>query len=397
MKPAPLILAASLLCNAALIGIALFRQPAPHAKPPRAPAPVVAAPVDIKALAQLFAGDDNHALVQQLLKEGFPPDIISLIAQARLNKKFAERRAALADPPRDYWRLYGSRFHPKLDPSLRPETQKDALNKEFYAELAELTRDIPKERDPDITRIFGDVSDEKIEQIRAINKDYNETNRKLRAEKTGATSPSDQAQLDFLIEKEKRAELAKILTPAELRDYELRSSPLAKNVQDQIKHLNATEDEYIALYDAHAVIDEQNAGAKLSNAELKQLRELAAQAALSPERFEEYKLVTNKSYEGVYNVVTWYGLPTSTIAQAIAIETEITAQADRIRKNTTLAPAERDAQLAALAQLAEQQLKTAFGEKGFSEYQRGVPGSGKNATPAKWLQQLAPKPPGQSK
>ena len=399
MKPAPLILAVSLLCNAALIGIGLVRQYAPPAKPTRAgapsPAPVAAPPVDIEALAQLFAGDDNHALIQQLLKEGFPPDIIRLVARARLDKEFGARRAALAEPPPDYWRPFDSRFNPKLDPALLTET-KSALDKEYYAALEELTRNLPKEHDIVWERIFGDLPDEKAEQIRAINGDYSETSRKLRAEKTGATSPSDKAQLDYLIEKEQHADLAKILTPAELRDYELRSSSLARNVQEQIKYLNATEDEYIALYDAQTLVNEQNAGAKLSDAELKQLRELAAQSVLSPERFEEYKLVTEKSYEGIYEVVTLYNLPMSTIAQAITIENETTAQADRIRKNAALAPAERDAQLAALAQGAEQQLKTVFGEKGFSKYQHGLSGS-EEQSPGKWLRQLAPKPPEQSK
>ena len=392
MKAAPLILATSLLCNAALLGFALFRQPPPPAKK-TIPAPSPAPPVDIKALAQLFAGDDNHALIQQLLKEGFPTDVIRSIAQARLDKEFAARRAALADPPPDYWRRYSfSRFNPKPDPARRAE--KRALDEEYDAALKKLTNDLPPERTGFDQRTYGDLPDAKIAQIKAINEDYNETNRKLRAEKKGATSPSDKAQLDLLIEQEKHAELAKILTPGELRDYDLRSSPLARDIQQQITYLNATEDEYIALYDAQTIINEQTAGQKLSPAELKQLRDDAAQSVLSPERFEEYKLVTNKSYEDVRDLVTWHNLPMTTIAQVITIENETTAQADRIRADTALAPAERDTQLAALAQAAEQQLKTAFGEKAFARYYRED--EWLSQSPGKWLRQLTLKPPAQS-
>ena len=298
MKPAPLILAASLLCNAVLIGLALLRHPASPAKPPRAnitaPASVAtnASTLDRDTLAQLFAGDDTQALIQHLREKGFPADIIRTIARARLDKEFAARRAALADPPRPYWRQYSSLPQSKSAPARRAE--KLALEDEYQAALKDLTAGLPFDRSATVRREFGDLTDTKIAQIQAINKDYNDMCAQLRSEMQGVTLPGDQTQLD-LLNKEQRADLEKVLTPDELRAYDLRSSPLASRIQNQIPYFGASEAEYTALYDAQAVVNDQTAGQKLSAAELAQLRDAAVQSVLSPERYEEYKIATSGS------------------------------------------------------------------------------------------------------
>ena len=389
MKLSPLILAATLLCNAVLIGLALFRHPAPPAKTLRANAPTPASAstdtTDDKTLAQLFASDDNEALIQYLRENNIPPDIIRSIARARLDKQFAPRRAALEDPPRPYWHAWNKPSQSKPDPNRRAE--KRALEDEYQAALKNLTAGLPAaERPPRERRVFGDLSDAKIAQIKAINKDYNDLRSLLREDMKGVTFPDDQSQL-ALFDKEQRSDLEKILTPGELRDYDLRSSPVASQVQKEIRYFNATEAEYTALYDAQAAVNDQTTGANLSAGELNRLREAAAQSVLTPERFEEYKIATTETYPAVRGLVTALKLPQTTIAQVITTQNETTAQADRIRNDTTLAPSDRDAQLAALAQNARQQLNTVLGEEGMNRYHDNQASA--------WLRQLTPKPPRQ--
>jgi hypothetical protein len=402
MKPAPLILAATLLCNVALVGIVVFKQPATPAKTTRArasasaPSPALASAnastPDPRTLAQLFASDDTRALIQRLREMNLPPDMIRSIARMRLDKEFAARFAALEDPPRLYWLDDFSRRQPKLDPKRRAE--KLALQDEYQAALKELIGDTPIDRSiygAYLRRQYGDLSDAQIEKINIVAKDYTDLRSQLREEMKGITFPDDQAQL-ALLDKEQHADLAKILTPDELRDYELHSSPVAEKVQKQIKYFNSTEAEYIALYDAQAAVDEQTAGANLPDTELKRLREAAAQSVLTPERFEEYKIATTETYPDVRDLAAslkHLSNSQAATAQIITIQNTISAQADSIRNDTTIEPAGRNAQLAALARDAEQQLKTVFSGSGFPRYQRGSTGA--------WLRQLTPAQPKQSK
>jgi hypothetical protein len=190
----------------------------------------------------------------------------------------------------------------------------------------------------------------------------------LRADMKGVTIPGDKAQLD-LLDKEQRADIENILTPDELRAYDMRSSPLANQVQHQIRYFGATESEYTALYAAQAAINDLTAGANLTVAELKQLREDAAQSILTPERFEEYKITTSPYFKDVHDlVVSYLELPKTAIAQIITTQNEVTTQADQIRNDTTLSPAERDAQFDTLAQKTRQQLNAILGEKGANYY-----------------------------
>ena len=176
MKAAPLILAATLLGNVALVGVVLVRQSAAPAKTSGAnsiapsPSPALAAPDGSRTLAQLCASDDTQALIQYLRENNIPPDIIRSVARARLDKEFAPRRAALEDPPRPYWRRNSKLPQSKPDPNRLPE--KLALETEYQAALKDLTAGLPLDRSASVRREFGDLPDAKITQLQAINKDY---------------------------------------------------------------------------------------------------------------------------------------------------------------------------------------------------------------------------------
>jgi len=402
MKPAPLILAATLLINAALLAVIVFKHFATPAKSPRANTPHSelrtphsSSTPDPRTLAELFASDNTRALIQRLREMNIPPEIIRGIARERVYKEFADRYRTLReqeDPQRPYWREYSRLPYLKPDPARRARRAEElALDKEYQAALKELTGDLPPaERSMFERRRYGNLSDEKIAQMEIILNDYRDLREQISDETKGITTSDEKPQFDLLT-KEQRADLAKILTPEELRDYELRASPVAHEVQGTLRHFNATEAEYIALYDAQAAVNEQTADANLSDTELRLLREAAAQAVLSPERFEEYKITTTETYSDVRNLVNSLKLPKETTAQIITLQNEITAQADRIRNDPALEPSERNAQLAALAQEAEQQLKTTFAGKanGLKRYQSGSMG--------KWLRQMTPRKSNKSK
>lgn len=379
MKPATLLLAATLLCNAVLVAVILFNRPTTPSAAQASGNTQNATPA--QSLAQLLASPDTRAIIDRLRDEGFPPSMIRSIATLRLNKEFAERRAALINPT-PYWRnSYYPSGEARQDPKLLAERR--ALEDEYRAALKELTGGMPGERSAYERRAYGTLSDDKVAKIQAVSNDYATLRMQLQAEMKGVTFPDDKSQLE-LLEKEQRADLEKILTPAELRDYDLRSSPAARTVRNQLRFFSPSEAEYAALYDVQAAIDQHTANANLTADELRTLRESQIKTALPPERYEEYRIKTSGSYETVQTLVERLSLPAQTTNAVVGLQVTVVDQSALIRADTSLTSEQRDAQLAALAQESTNKLKTSLGEEGFNNYSK--------TAAAGWLQKLTPKP-----
>src|SRR5258707_692709 len=103
-----------------------------------------------------------------------------------------------------------------LQPSLAPSTFRDLLNDPFFA-----TDDVSATQ----RRQFGNLSRQKVDSVQRIEDDYSEMTSAIRAAMAGITLPEDRDKL-ALLAREKHADLAAVLTPGELADYELRSSPI---------------------------------------------------------------------------------------------------------------------------------------------------------------------------
>src|SRR5690606_8329296 len=65
---------------------------------------------------------------------------------------------------------------------------------------------------------------------------------------------SDREQLRFLQE-EKRRDLESLLSPEELRAYDLRNSPTAQQLRWKMTKMNATEAEYLQIFDLQQNFD----------------------------------------------------------------------------------------------------------------------------------------------
>lgn len=377
MKPAPLLLAASLACNVALIAFALqsrsISPTTPQSQPPGASDSKTPTPSQTPATT----ADDARAVIERLRAEGLPPEFIRAVARARINKQFAGRRKATEPQRAPYWRSTPERQTPVQ------YAARLALFGEINDAIKELVGDLPADPSPYNFRNYGNLSEDKIARLQAIRSDYTMMRVQLQQDMKGVTFPDDKSQIE-LLNKEERADIEKLLTPDQLRALDLRSSPSARKVQDNLKFFLASEAEYIALYDLQDAIDRQTAGKNLSADEYRALRHAAVQSVLTPERFEDFKITTSGSYETVRDLVAQLNLPAATTAQVISLQNNVTEQAAQIRNDTSLSPVQRSAQLAALAQDATARLTTSLGEAGFKNYTR-TPASG-------WLQKLAPAP-----
>ncbi|MBL9212705.1 MAG: hypothetical protein JNL92_19745, partial [Opitutaceae bacterium] len=320
MKLVPLLLAVSLLLNAA-IGLVLVRSRTPESVPlpppttPRdatAPVPPV---VDAETWSRLETRELPD-LIARLRSEGFPPEVVRAIVLAQVNALFAARRQAL-DPAagnRPYWKDQA--------PDSAQLSALRQLSREQMAMLRTLLGADAESGDPlrDLyqNRTFTFLAPEKAVDLRQLLRDYDERRSDLFAE--GFNSVTDRAKVTAL-EKEQSDAIAALLTPEEFLEYKLRASNTASLLRDQLSAFEPTEEEFRALFKLREPFDEKYSSVfgPLMNEQLARERSVAEKAindqfkaTLTPERATAYERSTDYSYRRTSQLIARLELPAET-------------------------------------------------------------------------------------
>ena len=392
MKPLSLLLAVSLLINAA-VGVALIlpRESAPtRVTPPPATTDATAPAVPIVD-AETWSRLETRELpdlVARLRREGFPPEIVRAIVLAQVNALFAARRQAL-DPAagnRPYWK----------DQSLDPAqlTALRQLSREQMAMMRTLLGADAESGDPlrDLyqNRTFTFLAPEKAVDLRQLLRDYDERRSDLFAE--GFNSLTDRAKMTAL-DKEQTEAIAALLTPEEFTEYKLRSSNTANVLREQLSAFEPTEEEFRALFKLREPFDEKynlsSGSSMVMNEQIARERSAAEKAVneqfkatLSPERATAYDRSTDYNYRRTSQLVTRLELPAETTDRVWQAQKEFEQRRNDVYRLAT--PDQRPLMLKSLQQEAVATLTTMLGNERNVEAYRQYGGS--------WLQSMVPTP-----
>jgi hypothetical protein len=345
------------------------------------------APTDNRA--QLWAAldsDDLPTLVKRLRAAGFSRPVILGILNARIEARFADRFKALTSDLEStpYW---------KPDPMNSPgNTKYWEEYSQIYRERSRMLRELLGEdsfayagTDPATAqrRQFGSIPKEKIDLVQRINDDYAEMTSQIRASMQGITLPEDREKL-ALLEREKRADLAAVLSPAELEEYEMRSSQVTSRLRNTLSIMDASEAEFRAIFKVQQafndrvnpvmsgmissqMMEDRREAQKLMNEQLK--------TVLSPERFNDFMRSSNSEYQILHRLAQKENVPAETVTRAYSIRDGIAAESVRIADDTALSNEQKRAALTALAQKGRTQILSTLG-----------PGIGETyAQSARWL------------
>lgn len=196
------------------------------------------------------ADEDFRGLADDLRAAGFPSRLIhrvlsDLYLQQRLDESPLARaphwqRLAVAPSAemRAFQRAQRDRIAELLGPDGRPSARLNAVVRK---------------------RQYGDLSDAAIDAIAAIEADYLD----LRSDVYRTTPPtmadmSSLQQQAGLIRTEMLADLAKVLSPAELANYQLHNSEASVRSASLVREVALTDDEFQQVADARRRFDEQN-------------------------------------------------------------------------------------------------------------------------------------------
>ena len=309
MKLVPIVLAGSLAANVVFVVLQLRptlldqpgSRPTTRMAHDRETAPQVAisaAATEIAALWHQLKTEDLPTMVARLRAAEFPPAVVRALIVGEVEARFAPRRQNLvrqhADLP--YWTTspLGIRgMNPKATAALvELQLEQQKLLKDLLGPSA-IARDGAVETFLQLR--FGELPREKYDAIFGVTTDYSILRSKLLAENDGSPlRPEERDRMAFLA-KEERADLEKILTPAELEAYDLRSSETANLLRRELAAFKPTESEFRSVFQAiHAA--ETNYGTYTDRENRSQVgAEILsrAKAFLSPERFKQFRETTS--------------------------------------------------------------------------------------------------------
>ncbi len=297
---------------------------------------------------------DYPVYIARLREIGCPEETIRDIVIADVDKLYANKR--LEEVPtleQEWWR---SAPDTNLIAAAAAKTQE--LEQERRALLNTLlgpnwqVEDAERPMLPLNGPVLGNLSPETKQAIRDIVTRYQKNQQAY----FGPGGTNGQAAVDYArTEQAMRADLSKILTPAQLEEFLLRYSSTASDLRNQLRGFDVTPDEFRAIFRLRDPIAQQMAlatGPDTSPTELAaQQTEMqdAIKNVLGPDRFQAWQLSQDPAYRDAVDVASQYDAPTNVVQALYRLNLAAKAEQDRINKDPNLTPDQKAAQLQLLA------------------------------------------------
>ncbi len=408
MKVIPLLVVVSLAANAALFffiqarpsgeaakigsqavspGADSAASTAAHAKPESAQ--TAGAGGDNRAAAEWWLwsadGPDNlRALGDRLRAAGFPDHVTRVVLRVQMDEYFTRRRKAMfpeLDAPVKFWDVTSA-----TDP-YRNNPEKAAALRGLRKEYREMTRELlgagteyvsysAEEYEVRKRRQYGDMPAHKVKELDRILADYGDMRNEINAalDIMSAPMPDDRAKL-ALLEKEQRADIEKLLTPAELEEYNLRSSATARSLASRLSPFKPTEEEFRAIFKLQHELDSefgaQTMGPATQNpARQAKQREINEKimAMLPPERAADFKLASDPALYNLSRIAARFNIPSQSALSVADVQKQTMQQFAQLLQDKGLPPAEMSGRLDELKKAATEKMTQALGPKAFEVY-----------------------------
>lgn len=375
MKPATLLLSASLCANAALVAYVALRpadssRSAPPARSSGSTSSIAGGSHSQDALRAALASGDAAALEAA----GVSPEIARQLALGRIFSRLGERAgSARAGSATDgkWWRSRATNPGAREQQLVSRRELSDALMAAFGDDFGLLGGD---------ASALAFLPTAKRDALRRINQDYDEMMAKFSA--GGVQLASDKEKLR-LLKAERDRDIAALLTPAEREAYEMRTSPSALAVRSRYGDAIETEAEFQAIYALQKAFDEKHPrDALVGRVSPETLRGRAdaerqlgndIRAAVGDDRYAALRRASDYDVRTVDSLVSRLNLPASTTDTVLATREALAAESQRIAANAAVPMTERRAQIQELAGRAKSDLTRALGAEAAEAYAQRSP------------------------
>ena len=399
----PIILALSLGLNVLLAGAAYWgwrhardasRPDAPPAKPDLA-APQLQPPVVVRRQFMDWSEleSTNYATyIGNLRAIGCPEATICDIIVADVNQVYAGKRAAESariDMP--WWRADADQLvgQAQLEVLQRLDAERRDLLQSLLGPGWEQCES--GTADPVGVRLAGPVLGQLPPETRRAVEEIAARAalrmQKLLAQDQDQDQAVDPAELARL-RQQSRAELARVLTPAQLEEYLLRYSETAGGLRSLLgsSGLSVTEEEFRHLFRSRDALDQQpGGGAGPKRRELESSWELSLKQTLGAERYLQYQLAQDPVYRTTRASLADLGAPVSVLPPVYEVNRLAAATRQRIESDRTLTAQEREL---AIRHVEEERAKSVqrILERNLEAYPGGAGAEEPGLPPLPWLQ-----------
>ena len=175
--------------------------------------------------------------------------------------------------------------------------------------------------------------------------------------------------------------IKQLLTPEEALQYDLRMSPVAAMLRNELRGMDSTEQEFINLYKLRAAHEDQLQAIdpNVSGAERRGAEKLANEKfdeqikeALGSERYIDYQMVRDVRYQNAYTFAQQAGLGIKETKQLYGLVIEAERAALQIRTSPDVPSEKRLEALQAIWRETEATMQSMLGERAWEQYKRGA-------------------------
>jgi hypothetical protein len=346
---------------------------------------------------------DYKKYIANLRSIGCPEETIVDIIKADVDKLFASRRKEITKPKEEfkYWQtgmqaFMGDATNPEVVEKLQALAQeKRALLKELLGIDSADKPDLMAAAFNPLERLLNFLPDEKQGKVLEMMQQFQAKMMQAKMMKSmsgGAPDEQDRKNI-AAAQKEYEASLAKMLSPQEFEQYQLRLSqtsmmmrmeldgfsPNEQEFKDLFKLRKGFDDEYGGMF---GMMDQSKEGREKYQAAQKELNE-QIKATLGSERYAEYEREKDYQYKGVSKFVQRQNLPKETAVKVWDAKKAAEAEAGKVRNNNSLSQEQKNAALTGIQQATENNLKQTLGNDAYSAFKSSQSGG--------WVNNLAPK------
>jgi len=345
---------------------------------------------------QMVESADYKKYIANLRAIGCPEETIRDIIIADVNKLFTSRKRALTLSTNKfaYWKAGNIGLASLMDEDKIKQSQE--LSKEKRTLLKELLGVEPEEA-PDL---FGGMNPFEslldflpASKQTAVAELFQKYQAKMMKGFSGGSPDAEDLKKIQANQKEMEAELAKVLTPQELEDYQLRMSQTAMMMRMQLGSFDPSEQEFRDIFKAKKGFDDQFGvyGMGLMDKAEKEKyntakKELDAQMknTLGEARYAEYERAQDWNYQSIYRVAERNGLPKDSAVKVFDMKKLAEDQVTALRKDQSLSSEQRTTALQGIRVETEKSIRAVFGDKAWDSYQK--------QPTASWLKNISPDP-----